>query len=131
MVSLRLVWPAPTWIAWPWRLSGVALILIGAALDVITDQQFKRRQTTIKPFEPSRALVTDGLFRFSRNPMYLGMMVILAGLGICLATLPPLVVIPLFGWWITVRFIAVEEQHLAEQFGDAYTAYCAQARRWI
>ena len=131
MVLLRFALPVVRWVSWPWNLTGLVPMLIGVALNVVADQQFKRHQTTIKPFQPSSALVTDGGFRFSRNPMYLGMGLILVSLGICLATLPPVIVIPVFAWWMTVQFIAVEEQSLAKQFGQAYIAYRTQVRRWV
>ena len=131
MVLLRFALPVVRWVSWPWNLTGLVPILLGAALNVVADQQFKRHQTTIKPFQPSSALVTDGVFRCSRNPMYLGMVLVLIGLGICLATFPPFIVIPVSAWWMTVRFIAVEEQSLAEQFGQAYVTYETQVRRWV
>ena len=98
-------------------------LLVGVLLNVVAANQFKRRKTTVKSFQPPSALVTDGIFRVGRNPMYLGMVCILIGLGLCLASLTPLVVIPLFVWSINRRFIVPEEEALAEQFGQAYKAY--------
>ena len=129
MVLLGFFLPVAQWFWWPWNLVGVLPVLLGGALNIFADDQFKRHKTTVKPFRPSSALITDGVFRFSRNPMYLGMVCILIGLGICLASLTPLFVIPLFVWWLTVQFIVPEEQGLAEQFGDAYGTYKTKARR--
>jgi protein-S-isoprenylcysteine O-methyltransferase Ste14 len=75
--------------------------------------------------------ISDGVFRVSRNPMYLGMVCILIGLSICLASLTPLVVMPLFASWLTVQFIVPEEQGLVKLFGDAYRAYKTKVRRWV
>lgn len=131
MVLLHIALPVVRWIPWPWNLAGIVPLLIGAALDVAADRQFKRHQTTVKPFQTSTALVTDGVFRFSRNPMYLGMVLILIGIGMFLATLLPFVVVPIFAWWMTVRFIAVEERDLEQHFGKAYSAYRKRVRRWV
>jgi protein-S-isoprenylcysteine O-methyltransferase Ste14 len=131
MVVLHFFLPFVHWFWWPWNLVGIAPILLGIALNMVADTQFKRHKTTVKPFQPSSVLITDGVFRVSRNPMYLGMVCILIGIGICLASLTPLVVIPLFVWWITARFIVPEEQALAEQFGHAYAAFKTEVRRWV
>ena len=131
MVLLHFFLPVAQWFRWPWNLVGAALILLGVALNIVADTQFKRHKTTVKPFQPASALVTDGVFRFSRNPMYLGMVCIMIGLGICLASLTPLVVIPIFVWRLTVTFIAPEERGLAEQFEQAYSAYTTKVRRWL
>ena len=131
MVLLYFFLPVVQWFWWPWNLVGIALMLLGVALNIVADAQFKRHKTTVKPFQPSSALVTEGVFRVSRNPMYLGLVGILLGLGICLARLTPLVVIPLFVWWRTVQCIVPEEQGLAAQFGHAYRAYHTQVRRWV
>jgi protein-S-isoprenylcysteine O-methyltransferase Ste14 len=116
MVLLHFMMPVAQLFWWPWNLTGIAPVLVGVALNIVAANQFKRRKTTVKPFQPSSALVTDGVFRISRNPMYLGMACILIGLGICLASLTPLIVIPLFVWSTTRRFIVPEEEALAEQF---------------
>ena len=131
MVLLYVFLPVVQWFWWPWNLVGLAPMLLGVVLNIVADTQFKRHKTTVKPFQPSSALVTEGLFRVSRNPMYLGMVGILSGLGICLTSLTPLVVIPLFVWWLTVQFIVPEEQGLAEQFGHMYKTYQTQVRRWL
>lgn len=131
MVLLYFFLPVVHWFWWPWNLAGIAPMLFGVALNIVADTQLKRHKTTVKPFQPSSALITDGVFCISRNPMYLGMVCILIGLGICLESLTPLVVIPLFVWWLTVHFIVPEEQDLAEQFGHAYTAFNTKVRRWM
>ena len=92
---------------------------------------FRRRGTAIKPFQESSALVTDGVYRFTRNPMYLGMVIGLTGVACMLGTVTPLLVIPIFIWVIRTRFIRVEEGMLAERFGDEYVQYQARVRRWL
>lgn len=131
MLGLHFGLPLTRWIPWPWNLTGILPIVAGLTIVVIADQQFRRHGTTIKPFQPSSALVTDGVFRYSRHPMYLGLVVVLVGLGIGLASVTPLLVIPVFGWWMAVRFIRAEEASLVEQFGEAYLEYKRRVRRWL
>ncbi len=131
MLALHYFLPLMRWLDWPWRAVGLGLIAAGLALGLTAGGEFRRRGTTITPFEQSKALITDGPYRYTRNPLYLSMTFLLLGLAIALGTLSPLVVVPVFVWWITTRFIALEEQHLAEQFGPTYAAYKAQVRRWL
>ena len=121
---LVLFEPPVTYLGWlPFGLAvAVALAVNG---------RFKRAGTTIKPFETSHALVTDGVFAFSRNPIYLGMTVGLLGLFLALGSLSPLAVVPPFVYVIRTRFIAVEEQMLEAAFGEAYRDYRARVRRWL
>ncbi|MCZ6678990.1 MAG: isoprenylcysteine carboxylmethyltransferase family protein [Candidatus Poribacteria bacterium] len=92
---------------------------------------FKQHQTTVKPFEESSALVTNGVFGITRNPMYLGLVLILFGLGVFTGTFIPFVVIPIFAVLMNVMFIKVEERMLEEKFGEAWLRYRSKVRRWI
>ena len=76
-------------------------------------------------------LLTTGLYRFSRNPIYLGMTLTLLGWGLVLGSLGALLLVPLFPPWIERLFIRTEEAMLEDQFGDAYRAYAARTRRWL
>lgn len=103
---------------------GVALILVAAGL-------FKWRKTTINPFGEPALVVREGVYRFSRNPMYLGMLWVLAGLGIWLGNILALLMVPMFVWVMTRWYIMREEQLLETRFGEQYVAYRRQVRRWI
>lgn len=131
MIALHLLLPVATLIVWPWRLIGVPLIVAGVALAVSADQKFKEAGTPVKPFEMSNALVTDGPFRYSRHPMYLGMLIVLLGLFLLLGTAAPLVVIPAFFWLIHTHFVLPEEGMLEIQFGDQWLDYKRRVRRWL
>ena len=114
---------------------GAALVLAGAgaALDIAALLSFKRAKTTVNPMLPqsSAHMVRSGVFRFTRNPMYLGLVLILLALALYMASpwalLGPLV----FGLYITRFQIVPEERALLERFGAEYAAYCAQVRRWL
>lgn len=123
--------PGPRVAAAGWRLLGILPIGAGVALAALGKRQFQRAGTAVRPFETSSALVTDGLYAWTRNPMYLGMVLALIGLGLALGAAVPFAVPPFFAWLLTARFIRHEEAMLEAQFGDTYRAYAANVRRWI
>jgi protein-S-isoprenylcysteine O-methyltransferase Ste14 len=92
---------------------------------------FRKAGTPVKPFEPSTVLVLHGLYRYTRNPMYLGLIVILSGSGILLGSLSPFLVIPVFFLIIQEGFIKHEELFLEKIFGDEYREYKSRIRRWF
>jgi len=131
MVVLHYVLPVARWLAWPWRALGALPIAMALLVGFWGAVQFRRHDTTIIPFEQSTALIAKGPYRYSRNPLYISMTLILVGLWILLGSLSPVVVVPLFVWWISSRFIANEERHLEAQFGRTYLEYKAKVRRWL
>jgi len=110
-----------------------ALAGAGLAIDLVSIGAFFRRKTTVNPLTPSKtnALVVEGLYRFSRNPMYLGMLMILTGWGVWLGNPLNLVCLALFVWVLNEVQIKPEERALREKFGADYDAYCKRVRRWI
>jgi len=115
----------------PYHYLGVFLIGMGMGFNLWSSNFFNHVKTTIKPFETPSYLVTEGLFRHSRNPMYLGMLWVLIGVFIFLGTLSPILAIPVFIWLMTQKFILLEEKTLADTFGEDYLKYKHQVRRWL
>jgi protein-S-isoprenylcysteine O-methyltransferase Ste14 len=115
----------------PYRYLGVIPLSVSVAIVLWAAGIFRRVGTAIKPFEPSTVLVISGPYRISRNPIYLGMVCALVGVGVALGSLAPFVVVPFFGYWIDRRFIRVEESMLGETFGSEYHAYKTRVRRWL
>lgn len=113
--------------------TAVSLAVIGLAIILTSVFVFRRASTTINPIkiEEASALVTSGPFRFSRNPMYLGMLLILTGLAIWLGEISGLIALPLFAAYITAFQIKPEEAMMKEIFGDAFAGYAQKTRRWI
>jgi len=103
---------------------GVLIVLISAGL-------FRFRKTTINPFGEPAVMVQDGFYRFSRNPMYLGMLLVLAGIGLWLGNVLALLLAPAFVVIMTRWYIVREEQVLEDRFGEVYRAYRSRVRRWI
>jgi protein-S-isoprenylcysteine O-methyltransferase Ste14 len=131
MGFLHFFFPIAEIVRYPWWLIGWIILFFGITLNILADRAFKYFQTTVKPFEESSTLITTGIFRFSRHPMYLGMVFILTGLALAMGSLSPFIVIPLFLVLIDRVFIKVEEQMLEKRFGESWLKYKAKVRRWI
>ena len=109
-------------------LAGIGGLCIGAGIT-----EFRRHETTIDPREPQRSssLVDTGIYRFTRNPMYLGFLVILTGWAVYLGNLLPFIVLSLYVLYLGKYQIEPEERFLAAKFGEHYDAYRRKVRRWI
>lgn len=112
---------------------GWCFVLGGIAVSLHAVTAFRRAQTTVNPVAPekTKALVTTGLYKRSRNPMYVGMAAILIGIALLLQSYAALVSVPVLLLAITVLQIMPEEKVLAEKFGDDFDTYCKTARRWL
>ena len=130
-IGLHYVMPIMRVVPAPWSYSGALLVVLGLAISATGAGAFKRVGTPVVPFEPSTTLVTDGLYRFTRNPMYLGLVLALLGAAILLGSLGALVPVPLFTWILQTQFIKGEERFLEEIFGERYLAYQQRVRRWL
>jgi protein-S-isoprenylcysteine O-methyltransferase Ste14 len=133
MWALHRCLPLGQLIAAPWNYLAAIPVVIGRAITVAAGARFRKARTTFDTLKPRDAscLVTDGVFRVSRNPMYLGLLLLLIGWALWLGTVSPWVVPPLFVIFISVAQIAPEEQALEEVFGETYLAYRHSVRRWI
>lgn len=131
MVGLHFLWPVARYLSLPWSLIGLVPLTIGISLNLAADREFKRHQTTVKPFERSSALVTAFPFSLSRNPMYLGITLMLAGVAFLLGTVSALLPAAAFPVVMEIRFVRMEERMLAEAFGAEWQRYCGRVRRWL
>ena len=131
MVLMNLFIPVQQLIIYPWNATGIIPLLLGMALNLSADRAFKRNATTVKPFEMSKVLITSGTFKYTRNPMYLGMVLILIGAALLLGTLSPFIIIPVFAITMDRIFIVAEEKMLDQRFGDKWKQYKTNVRRWI
>ena len=129
-ISWQLGWPKAPGLPLPWR--GLALALLPWVLPVWAAMVFRRAGTEINPVSPTnRALVVDAPYRYSRNPMYLGLVLVTSGIAVWVGAWPMfLVPVAVF---LTVNFVHVpfEEAKMRRQFGATYDDYCARVRRWI
>jgi len=108
-------------------------IILGLSVDLSAIAFFLRAKTTVNPYTPdkSSALVTAGIYRVTRNPMYIGLICLLLAWTIWLGCFFGLLLIALFQQYITHFQIMPEERSLQALFGKTYDDYCAQVRRWI
>jgi protein-S-isoprenylcysteine O-methyltransferase Ste14 len=115
----------------PFRYVGAIPLVAGLWIVVSSARNFSRHGTAIKPFEPSTALVTSGWYRFTRNPMYLSMLLILIGVAVLLGSPQAFLPAVIQGLILHYRFVVPEEAQLAATFGDRYQEYRGQVRRWL
>lgn len=111
----------------------VALAVAGAMVAIAGVLAFRRQETTVDPFNPERssALVATGIYRVSRNPMYLGFLLVLCGLSAYLANWLAALLLPAFVAYMNRFQIQPEEQALFARFGSEFVAYTKSVRRWL
>lgn len=125
--------PIAHWISSPWNQVGLALIAMALSFDLWSLFLFFRSKTTPNPMKPenSKHIVTTGLYKISRNPMYVGLLFVLLGYAIWLGSVTPFLLLPLFVLLITTQQIIPEEEMLEEKFGQEYLDYKMRVRRWL
>lgn len=125
-VPVGLPIPVPAMVA-------VALGLAGTVVAVAGVIAFSKHKTTVNPFTPedSSSLVSSGIYRYTRNPMYLGFLLLLAGWGVLLSNLFALTLLPAFIAYMNRFQIQPEERALQQHFGAEFRAYKQRVKRWI
>lgn len=115
------------------KLLALGLAGTGFLIELVAVGAFFRARTTVNPLAPERAthLVTGGLYRISRNPMYLGLLLVLSGWAVWLGNPLGVVLLAVFVWALNTLQIKPEETALRAAFGADYDAYCQKVRRWI
>ena len=133
MWVLQRLFPLSQWIALPWNWLSVLPATAGIVLASSAFRRFRHVGTTVNPMNPEEAtqLVTDGVFRISRNPMYLGLVLLLVGWAIWLGGASVWVIPPTFLLGVTYLQIIPEERALGALFGARYASYCQEVTRWI
>jgi protein-S-isoprenylcysteine O-methyltransferase Ste14 len=127
----RWWWHCPIFRSTEWRWSGLVLVVAGVALITAGRRALLAAETNINPFKPTISIVTAGPFRFTRNPLYVGVTLIYCGLTLVSNTwwgfvlLVPVLLLIHFG------VVAREERYLERKFGDSYRQYRARVRRYL
>ncbi len=113
--------------------TGLLLVVVGSMITFSGVWSFRAASTTVDPLQPEKAstLVTTGIYKLTRNPMYLGMLLVLLGWFVYLGSLLNLILVGLFIWFINRFQIMPEESALQARFAEEYTSYCKATRRWI
>ena len=113
--------------------SALFIFILGLGCVVSASIQFRKVNTTVNPLDPESAshLVVDGIFQYTRNPMYLGLCVAILAFGIYVGAWFVFILLPLFVASINYLQIKPEEIAMQKLFGDEYRSYCNSVRKWI
>jgi protein-S-isoprenylcysteine O-methyltransferase Ste14 len=133
LLGLVLAWllPLERLPTTPARIAGALCAMAGLGIARWGEQVMHRAGTNVRPDRPSTALVTDGPFRYTRNPLYVGLTLLYAGVALLIpSTWPLLLLVPVL---LVMRWgvIAREERYLERTFGEPYRAYLGRVRRWL
>lgn len=129
--EMRLRWSDWLGLRGPFIIIGWIGNLVGLAIGGWGIATFWRAGTTVMPNQPSKQLVTSGPYRFTRNPMYLGLMILYLGLGLLFDLVWPILFLPLALLGLRHLVIAREERALGLAFGEVYARYRGRVRRWL
>ena len=130
MVALHIFIPLAVWAPDSINLTGILPLAAGLLFAAHGASLFKKHDTPIKPLTQSTALVREGLYRYTRNPMYMGMLLCLLGIWILLGSLSP--VLPVVAMFLVLStFIRREEALMRTTFKEEFDDYCRDVRRWL
>jgi protein-S-isoprenylcysteine O-methyltransferase Ste14 len=110
---------------------GAFMVIGGLFFVIVAVRHMRRHRTTVLPRSDASELVTTGIFGKSRNPIYLGFVLILAGVSLWIGSILGLILVPVLVIVLSRRFIEGEEAHLRSVFGEAFERYAESTRRWL
>jgi protein-S-isoprenylcysteine O-methyltransferase Ste14 len=131
MWLLQRYFPVHQYIDTPIAYAGVIPVFFGIAMAATSAGMFVKANTGLEPFDEATTLVTGGFYRITRNPMYLGMFLMLFGVAFLLGSVATLLPLALFILVIRYNFVLGEERFLEATFGQSYLDYKSEVRRWI
>ncbi|SEN07224.1 Protein-S-isoprenylcysteine O-methyltransferase Ste14 [Nitrosomonas marina] len=133
MWFLAILFPVSLFKTEPHALFPLLMIAVGLLVILLCAATFIRKKTTLNPIRPESTtiLISSGLYQYSRNPIYLGFVIILAGWGMYLNNIPALLLIAGFIFYMDRFQIELEEQLLSQIFGDQFEIYKRSVRRWL
>lgn len=113
------------------RTLGWPLVIGGLMVGLLGSREMRRAETNMDPYKPTTAIVTEGPYRFTRNPLYLSMILIYGGIAALANALSPVLLLPIVQHLMRRGVIEREERYLERKFGDEYLQYKARTPRWI
>ena len=131
MFFLDRFYPMQIWLASPYNFIGIIPLLLGISMVISTGKRFRKVKTQIHTFKKPKKLVTDGLFQYSRNPIYLGFSIALLGIVFLFGSLSALIPMLLFFLVANFWYIPFEEKNMEMVFGQSYRFYKRKVRRWL
>ena len=137
LMTLVVMWltdryfPLNRYIDEPAAYSGIVLVFGGIVVAAVSAERFRKVDTGLLPFNEATTLVTGGFYRYTRNPIYMGMFLMSLGVAVLLGSLGALLPLPVFVLIIRNNFVLGEERFLEAAFGQHYLDYKTEVRRWI
>jgi protein-S-isoprenylcysteine O-methyltransferase Ste14 len=131
LMLISVLLPLSKTILFPYNLVGLILLVSGTYIAIDTKKMFKKTDTSMDPLAKPLKLHTNGIFRFTRNQMYLGITIGLLGIAILTGILSNFIFPILFYLLMEIIFIKHEEERLEKEFGEEYKQYKMKTRRWI
>ena len=131
MWLMHIVFPAFQYVHEPAAYAGISGVLLGITMAAVSAGMFKKAGTGIEPFDEATVLVTEGFYRHTRNPMYMGMFLMLAGVAFLFGSIGAFLPVFLFVLIIRNNFVLGEERFLEASFGQQYLNYKSTVRRWL
>lgn len=118
-------------IYFPYTLVGILFFIGGIVFSIKEKKRFLKLKTNVNTFKEPNILLTDGLFKYTRNPMYVGLVIVLLGIAILFGSVSPFIIVVLFIIMTDRVYIKIEEKILFDTFGETYLNYKKSTRRWI
>jgi len=131
LILFHFILPIITFEYSPYNYFGIVFILFGGFINLWTDALLKKGETTVKPHLKPSNLIISGPFKFTRHPMYLGMLSILLGAAVIAGSLVSFIFPLIYIGLMEILFIPMEERNLVEAFDKGYTEYREKVRKWI
>lgn len=131
MILLSSFVPIGRWLNYPWRYLGIIFLVLGFSLSLGSGLSFRRLGTNPRPGAKATLMVTTGPFKYTRNPMYLGLTTMLIGIATLLGTFSPVLIIPIFFILVQTQFVLREEKLMEQWFGQPYLDYKKKTPRWL
>jgi len=130
-IALELIFKPNHVIGLPYDILGVVFFSLGAYINVAATRQFSRSKTPVPHNETPKTVVTEGIFKLSRNPMYLGGVFVFLGIALMVGSWPFFAAWIIMGTLLNLIYMPWEEKRMEELFGDDYLKYKLKTRRWI
>jgi len=131
MALMHWLLPGYRYVHEPLAYAGLIAVLFGIVMASMSAAMFRKAGTGIEPFDEATTLVTGGFYRHTRNPMYLGMLLMLAGSAFLLGSAGAVLPVVIFALIIHNHFVLGEERFLEAVFGQRYLDYKSSVRRWL